>query len=253
MEEKQLKNLFDKLINDENSVFFSADRINQTLLRKGKKSSYEKDKVFLKLFNVAENKKVIYEKEERVPFYTPFAPQKRNIDRSTLYTVNGPLQFFHADIAFLKFLAKSAVDPKYALLCVDLFTSKVYVYTMRKKSNLVNKLETFHKEIEPKRDKKEIMRLQTDQEFQQNEIKKINLKYNVDMFSTNIRGGKAFAAEQKIRELKKILFKTKNVYKRSKKKINSKKIIEKAIENMNKINSEKYGLPPEIIEKKNTF
>ena len=250
MEGKQLKNLFDKLINDENSVFFSADRINQTLLRKGKKSSYEKDKVFLKLFNVAENKKVIYEKEERVPFYTPFAPQKRNIDRSTLYTVNGPLQFFHADIAFLKFLAKSAVDPKYALLCVDLFTSKVYVYTMRKKSNLVNKLETFYKEIEPKRDKKEIMRLQTDQEFQQNEIKKINLKYNVDMFSTNIRGGKAFAAEQKIRELKKILFKTKNVYKRSKKKINSKKIIEKAIENMNKINSEKYGLPPEIIEKK---
>ena len=250
MEEKQLKNLFNKLINDENSVFFSADRINQTLLRKGKKSSYEKDKVFLKLFNVAENKKVIYEKEERVPFYTPFAPQKRNIDRSTLYTVNGPLQFFHADIAFLKFLAKSAVDPKYALLCVDLFTSKVYVYTMRKKSNLVNKLETFYKEIEPKRDKKEIMRLQTDQEFQQNEIKKINLKYNVDMFSTNIRGGKAFAAEQKIRELKKILFKTKNVYKRSKKKINSKKIIEKAIENMNKINSEKYGLPPEIIEKK---
>ena len=250
MEEKQLKNLFNKLINDENSVFFSADRINQTLLRKGKKSSYEKDKVFLKLFNVAENKKVIYEKEERVPFYTPFAPQKRNIDRSTLYTVNGPLQFFHADIAFLKFLAKSAVDPKYALLCVDLFTSKVYVYTMRKKSNLVNKLETFYKEIEPKRDKKEIMRLQTDQEFQQNEIKKINLKYNVDMFSMNIRGGKAFAAEQKIRELKKILFKTKNVYKRSKKKINSKKIIEKAIENMNKINSEKYGLPPEIIEKK---
>ena len=250
MEEKQLKNLFNKLINDENSVFFSADRINQTLLRKGKKSSYEKDKVFLKLFNVAENKKVIYEKEERVPFYTPFAPQKRNIDRSTLYTVNGPLQFFHADIAFLKFLANSAVDPKYALLCVDLFTSKVYVYTMRKKSNLVNKLETFYKEIEPKRDKKEIMRLRTDQEFQQNEIKKINLKYNVDMFSTNIRGGKAFAAEQKIRELKKILFKTKNVYKRSKKKINSKKIIEKAIENMNKINSEKYGLPPEIIEKK---
>ena len=219
-------------------------------MRKGKKSSYEKDKVFLKLFNVAENKKVIYEKEERVPFYTPFAPQKRNIDRSTLYTVNGPLQFFRADIAFLKFLAKSAVDPKYALLCVDLFTSKVYVYTMRKKSNLVNKLETFYKEIEPKRDKKETMRLQTDQEFQQNEIKKINLKYNVDMLSTNIRGGKAFAAEQKIRELKKILFKTKNVYKRSKKKINSKKIIEKAIENMNKINSEKYGLPPEIIEKK---
>ena len=251
MEEKQMKNLFKKLITDENSVFFSADRINKTLLNKGRKSSYEKDKVFYKLFNAVENKNIIYENNEnRVPFYTPFTPQKKNIDRSTLSTVNGPLQFFHADVAFLKFLAKSAIDPKYALLCVDLFTSKVYIYTMRKKSNLVNKLETFYKEIEPKRNKNEKMRLQTDQEFQQNEIKKINLKYNVEMFSSRIRGGKAFAAEQKIRELKKILFKTKNVYKMSKKKINSKKIIEKAIENMNKTNSEKYGLPPEVIEKR---
>ena len=251
MEEKQMKNLFRKLINDEKSVFFSTDRINKTLLNKGRKSSYEKDKVFYNLFKNVENKSVIYEENEnRVPFYTPYILQRKNIDRSTLYTVNGPLQFFHADIAFLKFLAKSAVDPKYALLCVDLFTSKIYVYTMRKRSNLVNKLETFYKEIESKRSKNEKMRLQTDQEFQQNEIKKLNLKYNVEMFSTRIRGGKAFAAEQKIRELKKIIFKTKNTYKLSKKKINSKKIIQKAVENLNKTNSEKYGLPPEVIEKK---
>ena len=251
MEEKQMKNLFRKLINDKKSVFFSTDRINKTLLNKGRKSSYEKDKVFYNLFKNVENKSVIYEENEnRVPFYTPYIPQRKNIDRSTLYTVNGPLQFFHADIAFLKFLAKSAVDPKYALLCVDLFTSKIYVYTMRKRSNLVNKLETFYKEIESKRSKNEKMRLQTDQEFQQNEIKKLNLKYNVEMFSTRIRSGKAFAAEQKIRELKKIIFKTKNTYKLSKKKINSKKIIQKAVENLNKTNSEKCGLPPELIEKK---
>ena len=37
-EMKQLKNLFKKLTNDENSVFYSADRINQTLLNKGRKS-----------------------------------------------------------------------------------------------------------------------------------------------------------------------------------------------------------------------
>ena len=251
MEEKQVKNLFKKLINDQNSVFFSSDKINKTLLNKGRKSLYEKDKVFYNLYKKIENKSIIYdENENRVPFYTPFTPQKKNIDRSTLYIVNGPLQFFHADIAYLKFLAKSAVDPKYALLCVDLFTSKIYVYTMRKRSNLVNKLETFYKEIEVKRNKNEKMRLQTDQEFQQNEIKKINLKYNVEMFSSRIRGGKAFAAEQKIRELKKVIFKTKNAYKLSKKKINSKKIIEKSVQNLNKINSEKYGLPPEVIEKK---
>ena len=246
-----MKSLFRKLINDEKSVFFSTDRINKTLLNKGRKSSYEKDKVFYNLFKNVENKSVIYkENKNRVPFYTPYIPQRKNIDRSTLYTVNGPLQFFHADIAFLKFLAKSAVDLKYALLCVDLFTSKIYVYTMRKRSNLVNKLETFYKEIESKRSKNEKMRLQTDQEFQQNEIKKLNLKYNVEMFSTRIRGGKAFTAEQKIRELKKIIFKTKNTYKLSKKKINSKKIVQKAVENLNKTNSEKYGLPPEVIEKK---
>ena len=79
---------------------------------------------------------------------------------------------------------------------------------MRKKSNLSQKLELFHKEVQPKRAKDERMRLQTDQEFQQNEIKKLNLKYDVDIFSSRIRSGKAFAAEQKIREFKKILFKS---------------------------------------------
>ena len=94
---------------------------------------------------------------------------------------------------------KSAVNPKYALLCVDLFSSKVYVYP-RKKKNLARKLELFYREIEPKRDQKqETMRLQANLEFLQNEIKKLNQKYNVDMFSTKLCGGKAFAAEHKIR------------------------------------------------------
>ena len=220
-------------------------------MNKGRKSNYEKDKVFYNLFSKIEDKNVIYEKKkDRLPFYTPFIPQKKNIDRSTLYSLNGPMQFFHADIAYLQFLAKSAVDPKYALVCVDLFTSKIYVYTMRNRSNLASKLEKFYQDIQKKRSYNEKMRLQTDQEFQQNEIKKINRKYNVEMFSSRIRGGKAFAAEQKIRELKKVIFKTKRNYKLQKKKINSKQIIEKAVENLNKTNSEKYGVAPETIEKK---
>ena len=251
MEEKQIKNLFRKLVNDQKSVFFSADKINQTLLNKGRKSIYQKDKVFYNLFKKIDDKDEIYDKEkERIPFYTPFTPQKKDIDRSTLFSLNGPMQFFHADIAYLQFLAKSAVDPKFALVCVDLFTSKIYVYTMKARKNLASKLEIFYKEIQKKRLNNEKMRLQTDQEFQQNEIKKLNQKYNVEMFSTRLRGGKAFAAEQKIRELKKVIFKTKRTYKLQKKKINSKQIIIKAVENLNKINSEKYGLPPDIIEKK---
>ena len=56
------------------------------------------------------------------------------------------------------------------------------------------------------------MRLQTDLEFQQNKIKKINKKYNVEMFSSRTRGGKAFAAEQKIRDFKILLFKSKRLH-----------------------------------------
>ena len=46
------------------------------------------------------------------------------------------------------------------------------------------------------------MRLQVDNEFQQIKIKDLNDENNADMFTSSIRGGKAFAAEQKIRELK---------------------------------------------------
>ena len=48
------------------------------------------------------------------------------------------------------------------------------------------------------------MRLQTDLEFNQNQIKKLNDEFNVEMFYTKVRGRKAFAAEQKIREFKNI-------------------------------------------------
>ena len=46
------------------------------------------------------------------------------------------------------------------------------------------------------------MRLQVDNEFQLVKIKVLNDLNNVEMFTTAVRGGKAFAAEQKIRELK---------------------------------------------------
>ena len=46
------------------------------------------------------------------------------------------------------------------------------------------------------------MRLQVDNEFQQVRLKDLNDQNNVEMFTTSVRDGKAFAAEQKIRELK---------------------------------------------------
>ena len=112
-------------------------------------------------------------------------------------------------------------------------------------------MELFYKEIEQKRNQKEKMRLQVDLEFQQNEIKKLNKKYNIEMFSTNTQGGKAFASEQKIREFKKILFRSNRLHKSTKtSRLNAKKLIRNAVQNMNNTNSQKYELAPNTIEKK---
>ena len=46
------------------------------------------------------------------------------------------------------------------------------------------------------------MRSQVDKGFQQVKIKNLNDENNVEMFTSSVRGEKAFAAEQKIRELK---------------------------------------------------
>ena len=160
---KQIKNLFKKLIKDKNSVFYSADKINITLLNKSRRSSYEKDKVFYKIYIRLEDQEIIYDddnEKQRIPFYTPFVEQKQDIDRSsTLYSINGPMLTFHADVVNIRFFSKSAVDPKYALICVDLFSLKVYIYPMKKNNNLARKLELSYREIEPKRDQKQEMRL----------------------------------------------------------------------------------------------
>ena len=73
------------------------------------------------------------------------------------------------------------------------------------------------------------MRLETDLEFQQNKIKRFNAKYNVDMFSTRLRGGKAFAAEQKNREIRKLLLKRKIIENINNNRISPNKLIEKQL------------------------
>ena len=90
----------------------------------------------------------MYENDEgtkmRIPFYAPFVEQRKDIDHSSaLYIVKMPFELVHADIADIRFFLKSAVDPKYFLLAVDLFTSKVYVYTMRSRNHFIKKNRTF--------------------------------------------------------------------------------------------------------------
>ena len=242
---ERLKNLYKILKRDEESVLFASDQLNKQLIKKVKKSHYEKDSVFINLYDKV--KHVNIEEENTAPIFSPFVESKKNIDKSTLYSFNGPFQLLHADIADIRFFSKSAVDPKYCLLFVDLFTQKIYTYPMKKRNNLKRKMEIFYQEVDQKR-KEKMLRLQTDLEFQQNEIKKLNKKYNVEMFSTRLRGGNA--AEQKIREFKKLLLKVKTFYQKCKTKFKPYEIIRKVTANMNKTKTVKYQVEPEDVEKK---
>ena len=105
---------------------------------------------------------------------TPFVNKRSNIDHSTLYSISKSFDLMYADIADLSWLAKLAVDPKYFLLVVVLFTSKIYVYPMKNRSFLAKKLKLFYEDVNQKRNGR--MSLQTDLEFKQNQI-----KFNIEM------------------------------------------------------------------------
>ena len=94
------------------------------------------------------------------------------------------------------------------------------------------------------------MRLQTDLEFKQNQILKLNDEFNIDIFHTRLRGGKAFAAEQKIRVFKKLLLRGKRLEKQYGKRLKALDFIRKVAQHMNNVNSTKYELAPETIEKR---
>ena len=71
------------------------------------------------------------------------------------------------------------------MLIVDLFSLKVYVYPIQSQKQLLKCLNIFYVEIKNKRNMRQNMRLQTDNEFQQVKIKDLNDKYNVTMFTTS--------------------------------------------------------------------
>ena len=116
-----------------------------------------------------ENKEDLFKKDDgrySVPIKAEYVQKSDDIDRSTLFSVQAPFDLMHADAGDLHFLGKSAADPKYCLLLVDIFTSKIYVYGMKNRSLIPLKLEKFYKDVADKRGNKKL-RLQTDREFKQ--------------------------------------------------------------------------------------
>ena len=93
---------------------------------------------------------------------------------------------------------------------------------------------------------------QTDQEFNQNEIKKLNSKHNVEHCNSKLNEDHAVAAEQKIRELKNRLKNFKRLNKIKKKTLKPNDVLKKAAANMKLHPNRKYGVPREEVEKKSS-
>ena len=193
---KIARSFFNKLKIDPLSAAFAEEMLDKKLLLKLKKSKYVEDKKMFNLANLLDSKNsVIF---EPVSVKRTDYVEKREIDHSALYSFDAPFRLFHADVGHLEFLGKNATFPQYVLVLVDLFSSKIHTYPMKSRNQIRQKLEQFYRDVRRKMKGKKI-KLQVDQEFQQVKIKDLNDLTNVEMFSTSLRGGKAFAAEQKIR------------------------------------------------------
>ena len=144
---KKAKNIFNKLKIDPSSVAFAEETLDKKLLAKLKKSKYAEDKNFFKLVNLINNN-VIFDVDnvDRTNYV-----EKREIDHSTLYSFSEPFELIHADVGNLEFLGKNATFPRYVLVTVDLFSSKVYAYPMKSRKQIRQRLEQFYEEVETKR------------------------------------------------------------------------------------------------------
>ena len=91
--------------------------------------------------------------DDKTPTITDYV-EKRETDRSTLYSFDGPFQLLHTDIGNLEFLGKNATIPQYALMVVDLYLSNLYVYPMRSRKQILQKMKSFYDEVRSKRKNK---------------------------------------------------------------------------------------------------
>ena len=207
-----------------------------------KEIRYERDSELLKLIDLVDNKDFL--DNNKVPARVDYL-EKRETDRSTLHSFNGTFQLLHAGVGNLEFLGKNATFPQYVLVIVDLYSSKIYTYTMKSRKKILQKMKPFCDEVRSKTRGKR-MRLQVDDEFQQVKIKDLSDENNVEMFTSSVGGGKAFTAEQEIRKPKTRISK----FNAQKLKISPAKIVQNSTLITNLIKSVKYGLSPKEIKKR---
>ena len=109
-----------KFKTDPASNIFAEEILDSKVLKKLKKSRYEVDKLLYKLVNLAENKSLF--NDDKAPMRADYV-ERREIDPSTLYIFDGRFQLLHNYVGNLDFLGKNGT--------FDLYSSKVYTYSMK--------------------------------------------------------------------------------------------------------------------------
>ena len=81
------------------SVLFTEDKINDRLFKNLEKSKYVKDKELVNFINNVEDLKAINKTDSKIiPLRLDYF-EKREIDRLSLYSVDGLFQLVHVDVA----------------------------------------------------------------------------------------------------------------------------------------------------------
>ena len=126
---KCVNNLLTKLKVDENSILFAKREIlEDKTVKKLSKSKYSKNIVLYNLYKeyIKNGAKKEDFKTKKIVINTLFIQERFSPQTGDmLHTIYGSMQLVHDDVTDLNFFGKSAVAPKYCLLCVDMFTSKL--------------------------------------------------------------------------------------------------------------------------------
>ena len=151
-----MKKVFNKLQIDTKSVLFTIEQLNEKGVKKTKEVFVcKRQRELFNLFSLLENKDDFdKDKKASLPIKATYVEKGNDIYRSTLYSFTGPFELLHVDVANLEFLGKSAADPKFCLVFVDLFSSKTYPYPMKNRKLIALKSEKFYKDVENKRKNK---------------------------------------------------------------------------------------------------
>lgn len=87
---------------------------------------------------------IVNNKNQQIPFYTPLAEKRKDIDHSwMIYSIKVLFELMHVHVTNIPCFPKMAIDSNYSLLAVNVFTSKIYMYPMKKKESFSYKINFF--------------------------------------------------------------------------------------------------------------